>query len=129
WRRSWLSREVLLFGLFFGAIATFTFATWLLTPSIAAILHSSLLQHLYAFSFTSNLLTAIGVAAAIFGVAGTIASAFIYLVPARPAWNMIHTPVDFVLSSLLIGSTLPITLNWIVKTFNRITLLQPLHLQ
>src|SRR5665213_1125292 len=82
WRRSWLSREVLLFGLFFGAIATFT-----------------------------------------------IASAFIYLVPARPAWNMVHTPIDFILSSLLIGTTLPITLNWIVKTLNYITLLQPLHLQ
>src|SRR6185437_7901665 len=44
WRRSWLSREVLLFGLFFLAIATLTFATWLLSPSVAAILHSSLLQ-------------------------------------------------------------------------------------
>ena len=129
WRRSWLSREVLLFGLFFGAIATFTFTTWLLTPSIAAILHSSLLQQLQASTFAPKLLTVIGCAAAIFGVAGTIASAFIYLVPARPAWNMSHTPIDFILSSLLIGSTLPLTLNWVVKVLNHITLLQPLHLQ
>jgi hypothetical protein len=42
---------------------------------------------------------------------------------------MIHTPIDFLLSCLLIGSTLPLTLNWIVKTLNHIALLQPLHLQ
>ena len=109
WRRSWLSREVLLFGFFFVAITTVTIATWM---------------HLRPLS-----LATIGWTAAILGVAGTIASAFIYLVPARPAWNMVHTPIDFILSSLLIGSTLPVTLNWIVKTLNHITLLHPLHLQ
>jgi DMSO reductase iron-sulfur subunit len=129
WRQSWLSREVLLFGLFFGAIATFTFTTWMLTPSIAIILHSSLLQHLQTFPFAPTLVTLIGCAAVLFGVAGTIASAFIYLVPARPAWNMAHTPLDFILSSLLIGSTLPLTLNWIATTLSHIALLQPLHLQ
>jgi len=129
WRRSWLSREVLLFGLFFGVIAMFTLATWLLTPSIAAILRRSLPQHLQTFCFVPSMVTTIGCAAAIFGVAGTLASAFIYLVPARPAWNMIHTPIDFILSSLLIGSTLPVTLNWMVNAINRTTLLQTLHLQ
>lgn len=90
WRRSWLSREVLLFGLFFGALALATTAAWVLSNARAV-------------SF-------LGWAAALLGVAGTIASAFIYLVPARPAWNMVHTPVDFLLSAVLIGSTLPVVL-------------------
>jgi DMSO reductase anchor subunit len=42
---------------------------------------------------------------ALIGIGGIIASACIYLVPARPAWNMIHTPLDFLLSAALIGST------------------------
>jgi DMSO reductase anchor subunit len=39
-----------------------------------------------------------------FGVAGIFASAWIYLVPARPAWNTPHTPLDFLLSSAVLGS-------------------------
>ena len=115
WRRSWLSREVLLFGLFFVGIATFTGAAWL--------------QHFHSVPFASQIMPAMGWTAAVLGIAGTIASAFIYLVPARPAWNMVHTPIDFLLSSLLIGSTLPITLNWIVRSLTHLTPLQSLHLQ
>ncbi len=44
WRRSWLSREVLLFGLFFAAIAAFTLASWLATLPVAC----SLAPQLYA---------------------------------------------------------------------------------
>ncbi len=40
----------------------------------------------------------------IFGMAGIVASAYIYLVPARPAWNMLHTPVDFLLSAAVLGT-------------------------
>jgi DMSO reductase iron-sulfur subunit len=129
WRRSWLSREVLLFGLFFGAIASFTLASWLLTPAIATLLHSSMLQQLHASPLTPPLLAALGWAAVLFGIAGTIASAFIYLVPARPAWNMMHTPIDFLLSSLFLGSTLPVTLSWMARLLNHLSLLQSLHLQ
>ena len=35
WRRSWLSREVLLFGLFFVALTALTAAAWLKPPIIA----------------------------------------------------------------------------------------------
>ena len=90
WRRSWLSREVLLFGLFFGALSTLTGAAWLasihLLPMAAALL--PLLRTL----------------APMLGIAGILASAYIYLVPARPAWNMIHTPADFLLSAAVLGS-------------------------
>lgn len=40
--------------------------------------------------------------AAALGFAGITASAFIYLVPARPAWNGKHTVADFYLTALLL---------------------------
>jgi DMSO reductase anchor subunit len=69
WRRSWLSREVLLFSLFAAAAV-----------ASAAV-----------------------PAAALLGFAGVTASAFIYLVPARPAWNRKETLVDFYLTGMLLG--------------------------
>lgn len=90
WRRSWLSREVLLFGVFFAALAV-------------AMAAASADGHV--LNLGAETISALAWAAAAFGLAGTIASAFIYLVPARPAWNMIHTPIDFLLSAALIGST------------------------
>src|SRR5579883_2390020 len=65
WRRSWLSREVLLFSLFAGAAAV---SVWV--PGLT-------------------------LAAALLGAAGVTASACIYLVPARPAWNTRSTLADF----------------------------------
>ena len=87
WKRSWLSREILLFGLFFAALATLTAASWL-NPSHPL---PTLLTTLYWIAPT-------------LGFAGILASAFIYTVPARPAWNTLHTPVDFVLSALVLGT-------------------------
>jgi DMSO reductase iron-sulfur subunit len=69
WRRSWLSREVLLFTLFAAAA---------MIPGLAPL-------------------------AAVLGLAGVTASAMIYLVPARPAWNSKRTLVDFHLTALLLG--------------------------
>ena len=73
WRRSWLSREVLLFSLF-AAVAAASVAVPALIP-VAALL----------------------------GLAGIAASAMIYLVPARPAWNNQSTVADFYLTALLLG--------------------------
>ena len=88
WRRSWLSREVLLFGLFFLSIGACTTLSWTWT---LGILH------------VAGAVPLLGWTASLFGVLGTISSAYIYLVPARPSWNMIHTPLDFVLSASLLG--------------------------
>lgn len=62
----------------------------------------------------------LGPLAALLGLAGIIASAFIYLVPARPAWNMAHTPIDFLLSLALIGVTFP-------QSLASLPYLPPLH--
>ncbi|ADW67203.1 DmsC/YnfH family molybdoenzyme membrane anchor subunit [Granulicella tundricola] len=91
WRRSWLSREVLLFTLFFAALAAAT---------VAAAARE------YGVVLPIALPLALSLTAAILGVLGTLASAAIYLVKARPAWNTAHTPADFILTAALLGSLL-----------------------
>lgn len=81
WRRSWLSREVLLFGFFSVMAGCYAATLWLGLP----------------------LCTELGGATALFGSAGIAASAFIYLVPARPAWNTKFTIFDFFLTAALLG--------------------------
>jgi formate dehydrogenase iron-sulfur subunit len=75
WKRSWLSREVLLFSLFAGA----------------------------AQAYALSQVAAISIPTVLFGLAGITASAFIYLVPARPAWDTPLTVADFQLTGLLLG--------------------------
>ena len=81
WKRSWLSREVLMFGLFSGMAGAYA---------------GSLLLKL-AFSSTLGGLTTL------LGAGGITASACIYLVRARPAWNSKHTVADFFLSGAILG--------------------------
>ncbi len=82
WRRSWLSREVLLFSLFAGAAQAYA-ASQLL--GYAALLH------------------AVSIPTVLLGLAGVTASAFIYMVPARPAWDSPLTVADFHLTALVLG--------------------------
>lgn len=90
WRRSWLSREVLCFTLFLGTLSACAAAE--LSPLVHLNLQGAVLS--------------LAVATAVFGLMGTGASACIYLVKARPAWDLSHTPIDFLLSALLLGATL-----------------------
>ncbi|GAC1313889.1 MAG: dimethyl sulfoxide reductase anchor subunit [Acidimicrobiales bacterium] len=71
-RRSWLSREVALFGAFSAAAVAYAMPWW---PSAVR--------------------TTLGGAAVLLGLAGVFASARLYLVPARPAWNTPRTVVAF----------------------------------
>ena len=84
WKRSWLSREVLLFSLFSGVAAVYSLWLWFHLPGSAGL----------------------GALTALFGLAGVAASACIYLVRARPAWNTKHTVADFFLTGALLGSLL-----------------------
>jgi formate dehydrogenase iron-sulfur subunit len=81
WRRSWLSREVLLFTAFSGAATLYAGLLWLRWPGSSV---------------------AGGVTAAL-GIAGVCASACIYRVPARPAWNTRHTVVQFLATGAILG--------------------------
>jgi Fe-S-cluster-containing dehydrogenase component/DMSO reductase anchor subunit len=88
WRRSWLSREVLLFTLFIGSLTAMT----------ATAVYQQHIGPLRAIGIT------LGLSTAVLGILATIASACIYLISARPSWNTSHTPIDFLLTAALLGS-------------------------
>jgi formate dehydrogenase iron-sulfur subunit len=81
WRRSWLSREVLLFTAF----------------SVVAFVYAVVLWMRWPFG------PAIGAFTVLLGFAGVTASACIYCVPSRPAWNTPFTLVQFNLTALALG--------------------------
>jgi DMSO reductase anchor subunit len=81
WRRSWLSREVLLFTSFSGVATLYAGMLWLGLPGGAAV---------------GGLTVALG-------IAGVTASACIYRVPSRPAWNTRYTLLQFNLTAGLLG--------------------------
>lgn len=89
WQRSWLSREVLFFTIFsfFGA-------------GYAALLLSI---HLFHFNVMQVVRHLFGGIVALLGMAGVYASAKIYQVPARPAWNTVRTPLRFFLTGFILG--------------------------
>jgi len=106
WRRSWISREVLLYSLFFAGLVALT-GLFMAESFPASHLRSFVvsLPAVHVLLLASSL-QAIGWTVAVLGIGGTVCSAYIYLVPARPAWNMIHTPLDFLLATALLGSLL-----------------------
>jgi formate dehydrogenase iron-sulfur subunit len=84
WRRSWLSREVLLFAAF-AKVAT----------AYAALLWFEIAGSWLIGGLTSAL-----------GIAGVIASGYIYRVPSRPAWNTRLTLLQFLLTAAALGPLL-----------------------
>jgi len=84
WKRSWLSREVLLFGLFSKIAFAYAALLWLKFPG----------------SRIAGGLTVLA------GVAGVTASACIYLVRPRPAWKSKHTVAEFYLAGAMLGPLL-----------------------
>jgi DMSO reductase anchor subunit len=81
WRRSWLSREVLLFSMFAGFATIYAVALWWNSPA-------------------SNLF---GACTALIGLSAVFASARLYTVAARPAWNSPYTFAEFYLSAAFSG--------------------------
>jgi len=84
WKRSWLSREVLLFALFSKIAFAYAALLWLKFPG----------------SRIAGGLTVLA------GVAGVTASACIYLVRPRPAWKSKHTVAEFYLAGAMLGPLL-----------------------
>ena len=81
WRRSWLSREVLLFMLFSAVATTYAVLLWIDGPATLVV-----------GGLTSAL-----------GIAGVTASGCIYRVPSRPSWNTPWTPTQFNLTAATLG--------------------------
>ena len=107
WKRSWLSREVLLFAVF--SIAGAAYAALLLFNHFFVSSPNAFIGDLNfgfptkTFGNDSLLMTFLGGFVILSGLAGVYASAKIYLVPARPAWNTIRTPIRFFLTGFILG--------------------------
>jgi formate dehydrogenase iron-sulfur subunit len=81
WRRSWLSREVLLFTAFSGVAGVYAALLWMELPGSRFV----------------------GGLTSLLGIAGVTASGCIYRVPSRPAWNTRLTLVQFNLTAAALG--------------------------
>ncbi|HUR42419.1 MAG TPA: DmsC/YnfH family molybdoenzyme membrane anchor subunit [Verrucomicrobiae bacterium] len=84
WKRSWISREVLLFTAFSVVACVYAAALWMSLPGGPSL----------------------GALTVALGLGGVTASACIYRVPSRPAWNTPFTLVHFHLTSLTLGPLL-----------------------
>jgi Fe-S-cluster-containing dehydrogenase component/DMSO reductase anchor subunit len=83
WRRSWLSREVLLFTAFSAVAGVYAALLWM--------------------GAGGTVVAAVGALTVALGIAGVTASACIYRVPSRPAWNTRYTLLQFNLTGALLG--------------------------
>jgi DMSO reductase iron-sulfur subunit len=81
WRRSWLSREAVLFTVFVHVGGLYTALLWFGWPGAVVA----------------------GGATSLIGVAGVVATGCIYLVASRPSWNTPLTIVQFLLTAALLG--------------------------
>ena len=95
WRRSWLSREVLLFTSFSGVATLYAALLWFGSPDGA--------RYGLSVSVPGWMTTAVGALTVALGIAGVTASACIYRVPSRPAWNTRYTLLQFNLTGALLG--------------------------
>src|SRR5688572_4695347 len=105
WRHSWLSREVALFGAFSVVATVYAAVLFTLEPGAEAVAkatgpHVRLWESMSwepALAAAANLQSwgpalagsaaALGGLCVLLGIAGVTASAYIYRVPSRPAWN------------------------------------------
>ena len=92
-KHSWLSREILAFGLFVGAAVTYAAACWFGVGRLGNPSHDSA-----ALSLDS-----LNIAVLVFGLLGVFCSVRIYQVTQRPFWRGIWTLGKFGLTTLLLG--------------------------
>jgi formate dehydrogenase iron-sulfur subunit len=83
-RHSWLSREILAFGLFAAAAVVYATATWT-TGTSTSIVHG------------------LGIVVALTGLAGVFCSVMIYVFTQREFWSFSRTATRFLLTTLLLG--------------------------
>src|SRR5688572_8149773 len=112
WRRSWLSREVALFGAFSVVAAFYAAALFTLEPAEAGP-YVRIWEYMAwgpaAFAaYASGAAAMLGGLCALLGIAGVTASACIYRVPSRPAWNTRFTLLQFNLTAAALGPLLVI---------------------
>ena len=94
-RHSWLSREILAFGLFAGLAVPYAALCWMVSvPRLAGLPWAAPLIFR---------LPELGVSVAVVGAIGVFCSAMIYVFTKREFWNLERTFTRFVLTSAVLG--------------------------
>ncbi len=112
WRHSWLSREILFFGLFAALAVPYAAACWI--GSASAPLGTATAQSVIPF------LTAAGGSVAVTGWCGLFCSVMIYVFTQRDLWSFEQTLIRFSLTAALLGTATTwlsfVMLQWFVDT-------------
>lgn len=94
---SWLSREVVLFSVFFGGISLYAL-TW------------------RRIKVRQSSRTLIGAITSVVGLLAVISSALIYMLPAIPAWNNASPILFFLFTTILVGPMyIGVMVSWLEK--------------
>ena len=109
WRHSWLSREIVFFGLFAGLAVLYSVACWIEGQSSPAV--RDLAQ------FVSPYLKLAGGLVALAGLVGVFCSVMIYAFTQRDLWNLEQTLIRFSLTSALLGATTTLLTSLLMQWF------------
>ncbi|HEY0981761.1 DmsC/YnfH family molybdoenzyme membrane anchor subunit [Schlesneria sp.] len=97
WRHSWLSREIVLFGLFACLAVLYAVACWIDSqPSSTALPMAR---------FVRPYLPILGGLVSSVGLSGVFCSVMIYVFTQRDLWNLEQTLIRFTLTTALLGTT------------------------
>lgn len=111
-RHSWLSREILVFGLFAGLAVPYATACW--ATSVAVPFGTALAARL------APVLPLLGGLVAVTGIGGVFCSAMIYVFTKRELWSLERTLIRFALTASLLGIATTwvslLMLEWFVDT-------------
>lgn len=94
-RHSWLSREILAFGVFAGLAVPYAVACWFAAPISS--------QTAISTESWSRLTQILGFSVAAAGISGVFCSAMIYVFTKRELWSFERTLTRFVLTSAVLG--------------------------
>jgi formate dehydrogenase iron-sulfur subunit len=98
-RTSWLSREIVAFGLFAAAAVVYSPATWLAAGSQAGPIESVL-----------------GLSVIVFGLAGVLCSVMVYAITRRAYWNAVSTSLKFLLTTSSLGTATALLTSLVTAT-------------
>jgi formate dehydrogenase iron-sulfur subunit len=101
WKKSWLSREILAFGPWFGAVATL----FILSFDPISYLPPAWQTHLSTLPFYHLHLPALALATSFLGLVAVFCSIMVYVDTRRPFWSLPRTSLRFLGTCAIIGSS------------------------
>ena len=102
-RRSWLSREIVAFGIFVLLSTIYAFSHWL-NPMKGWVAHWMGTKIIFGHNVDT-----LGVVSALWGVAGIFCSVMVYKKTKRPFWDHPATALKFFMTTIILGAATVLT--------------------